>query len=139
MGNLQSQSTSNPTSISQMAAIAALNGPQDSIATMLGAFKKRRDYLIGELISISGITCYSPKGAFYAFPNFNNVLGKTYKGSVIGTSTRLTEILLEDFHTAVVPGVEFGKEGYLRLSFATSMEIIEKGVERIKNAVASFK
>jgi aspartate aminotransferase len=106
---------------------------------MLGAFKKRRDYLIGELISISGITCYSPKGAFYAFPNFNNVLGKTYKGSVIGTSTRLTEILLEDFHTAVVPGVEFGKEGYLRLSFATSMEIIEKGVERIKNAVASFK
>mgnify|MGYP000850611929 FL=1 len=139
MGNLQSQSTSNPTSISQMAAIAALNGPQDSIAVMLEAFKKRRDYLIGELIGIPGITCYNPKGAFYAFPNFNNVLGKKYKGGIVGTSTRLTEILLEDFHTAVVPGVEFGKEGYLRLSFATSMEIIEKGVERIKKAVGSFE
>lgn len=139
MGNIQSQSTSNPASISQMAAVAALNGPQDSIALMLEAFKKRRDYLVGELKSIPGVTCYNPKGAFYVFPNFNNVLGKTYKGRVVDTSAVLTEILLEDFHTAVVPGVEFGKEGYLRLSFATSMEIIEKGVERIKKAVASFE
>ncbi|MCX5810695.1 MAG: pyridoxal phosphate-dependent aminotransferase [Proteobacteria bacterium] len=139
MGNIQSQSTSNPASISQMAAVAALNGPQDSIALMLEAFKKRRDYLVRELKSIPGVTCYNPKGAFYVFPNFNNVLGKTYKGRVVDTSTALTEILLEDFHTAVVPGVEFGKEGYLRLSFATSMEVIEKGVERIKKAVASFE
>ena len=139
MGNIQSQSTSNPTSISQMAAVAALNGPQDSITLMLEAFKKRRDYLVKELKSIPGVTCYNPKGAFYVFPNFNNVLGKTYKGRVVDTSTALTEILLEDFHTAVVPGVEFGKEGYLRLSFATSMEVIEKGVERIKKAVASFE
>ncbi|MCX5817393.1 MAG: pyridoxal phosphate-dependent aminotransferase [Proteobacteria bacterium] len=139
MGNIQSQSTSNPTSISQMAAVAALNGPQDSITLMLEAFKKRRDYLVKELKSIPGVTCYNPKGAFYVFPNFNNVLGKKYKGRVVDTSTALTEILLEDFHTAVVPGVEFGKEGYLRLSFAASMEVIEKGVERIKKAVASFE
>ena len=139
MGNIQSQSTSNPASISQMAAVAALSGPQDSITLMLEAFKKRRDYLVGELKSIPGVTCYNPKGAFYVFPNFNKVLGKKYKGRVVDTSTALTEILLEDFHTAVVPGVEFGKEGYLRLSFATSMEIIEKGVERIKKAVASFE
>jgi len=139
MGNIQSQSTSNPASISQMAAVAALNGPQDSITLMLEAFKKRRDYLVRELKSIPGVTCYNPKGAFYVFPNFNNVLGKKYKGRVVDTSTALTEILLEDFHTAVVPGVEFGKEGYLRLSFATSMEVIEKGVERIKKAVASFE
>jgi aspartate aminotransferase len=139
MGNIQSQSTSNPASISQMAAIAALNGPQDSISHMLEAFKKRRDYLVKELKSIPGVTCYNPKGAFYVFPNFNNVLGKKYMGRAVDTSAALTEILLEDFHTAVVPGVEFGKEGYLRLSFATSMEVIEKGVERIKKAVASFE
>jgi aspartate aminotransferase len=139
MGNIQSQSTSNPASISQMAAIAALNGPQDSIASMLKAFKERRDYLIKELTGIPGVTCYNPKGAFYAFPNFSSVLGKKYKGRVVETSTMLTEILLEDFYTAVVPGIEFGKEGYLRLSFATSMEVIEKGVERIKKAVSSFE
>ena len=139
MGNIQSQSTSNPASISQMAAVAALNGPQDSIVMMLKAFKERRDYLVKELKSIQGVTCYNPKGAFYVFPNFNCVLNKKYKGRAVDTSTVLTEILLEDFHTAVVPGVEFGKEGYLRLSFATSMEVIKKGVERIKEAVASFE
>jgi len=139
MGNIQSQSTSNPTSVSQMAAVAALNGPQDSIAMMVEAFKARRDYLVGELKSIPGVTCYNPKGAFYVFPNFNAVLGKKYKGTIIDSSSTLTAILLEGFHTAVVPGIEFGKEGYLRLSFATSMEIIQKGIERIKHAVASLE
>lgn len=138
MSNIQSQSTSNPTSISQKAAVAALNGPQDFIETMVSEFKKRRDFLVRELHSIEGVTCYNPKGAFYVFPNFNKLLGKKYKGKKIGSSSVLTEILLEDFHTAVVPGVEFGKEGYLRLSFATSMEVIKKGVERIKKAVASL-
>jgi aspartate aminotransferase len=139
MGNIQSQSTSNPASISQMAAVAALNGPQDFIATMVDAFAKRRDYIVTELKSIPGVTCYNPRGAFYVFPNFNAVLGRRYKGRIIDTSAALTEILLEDFHTAVVPGVEFGKEGYLRLSFATSMEVIRKGIERIKKAVASLE
>jgi aspartate aminotransferase len=139
MGNIQSQSTSNPTSISQIAAAAALNGPQDSIAFMLDAFKKRRDFLVEELRSIPGVTCYNPKGAFYVFPNFNSVLGKKYKGTLIDSSSTLTTMLLEGFHTAVVPGIEFGKEGYLRLSFATSMEIIQKGIERIKHAVASLE
>lgn len=138
MSNIQSQSTSNPTSISQKAAVVALNGPQDFIKTMVSEFKKRRDFLVRELRSIEGVTCYNPKGAFYVFPNFNKLLGRKYKGKKIGSSSVLTEILLEDFHTAVVPGVEFGKEGYLRLSFATSMEVIKKGVERIKKAVASL-
>jgi len=138
MSNIQSQSTSNPTSISQKAAVVALNGPQDFIKTMVSEFKKRRDFLVSELRSIEGVTCYNPKGAFYVFPNFNKLLGRKYKGKKIGSSSVLTEILLEDFHTAVVPGVEFGKEGYLRLSFATSMEVIKKGVERIKKAVASL-
>jgi len=135
MSNIQSQSTSNPTSISQMAAIAALNGPQDIIPIMVNEFKKRRDFIISELRAIVGVTCYNPKGAFYAFPNFNAILGKRYKDKTIDSSATLTEILLEDFHTAVVPGAEFGKEGYIRLSFATSMDVIKKGLERIKKAV----
>lgn len=139
MSNIQSQSTSNPASISQMAAVAALNGPQDGIALMLEAFKARRNYLVQELRSIQGITCYDPKGAFYVFPNFNAVLGRKYKGTTIDSSATLATMLLEGFHTAVVPGIEFGKEGYLRLSFATSMEVIQKGVERIKHAVASLE
>ena len=78
-------------------------------------------------------------GAFYVFPNFSNLLGRTYKGKAIDTSAALTALLLEEFHTAVVPGVEFGKEGYLRLSFATSMEVIEKGIDRIKKAVSALE
>jgi aspartate aminotransferase len=139
MSNIQSQSTSNPTSISQRAAIAALNGPQESIAAMLEQFKKRRDFLVSGFKGIEGVTCYNPRGAFYVFPNFGKVLGRRYKGKVIDSSAALTTLLLEEFHTAVVPGVEFGKEGYLRLSFATSMEVIEKGFERIRKAVASLE
>ena len=138
MGNIQSQSTSNPTSISQMAAIAALNGPQNSIALMIEAFQTRRDFLVRELRGIPGVTCYNPKGAFYVFPNFSSVLGKKHKGTIIDSSSTLTTMLLEGFHTAVVPGIEFGKEGYLRLSFATSMEVIQKGIKRIKHAVESL-
>lgn len=138
MSNIQSQSTSNPTSISQYAALAALTGPQDCIAIMVGEFQKRRDYLVRELTRIAGVTCYNPRGAFYAFPNFNNLLGRNYKDKALDTSAALTELLLEEFHTAVVPGAEFGKEGYLRLSFATSMEVIQKGVERIQKAATSL-
>jgi len=138
MSNIQSQSTSNPTSISQYAALAALTGPQDFIATMVGEFQKRRDYLVRELSNIPGVTCYNPRGAFYVFPNFNALLGKKYKDKAIDSSASLTELLLDEFHTAVVPGAEFGKEGYLRLSFATSMEVIKKGVERIQKAAASL-
>jgi len=139
MSNIQSQSTSNPTSISQMASIAALNGPQDCIAAMVSEFKKRKDFLVEGLRNIDGVTCYDPRGAFYVFPNFNALMKKRYKGKPVKTSAGLTEILLEDFHTAVVPGIEFGKEGYVRLSFATSMEVIQKGLDRIKNAAAEMK
>ncbi len=139
MSNIQSQSTSNPTSISQKAALAALTGPQDFLGVMLKAFRERRDFLVAGLRAIEGVTCYNPKGAFYVFPNFNCVLGRQFKGKSITTSNVWTEILLEDFHTAVVPGAEFGKEGYLRLSFATSMEIIRKGLDRITEAARSLR
>ncbi|MBP6940438.1 MAG: pyridoxal phosphate-dependent aminotransferase [Syntrophorhabdaceae bacterium] len=139
MSNIQSQSTSNPTSISQMASIAALNGPQDCIASMVSEFKKRKDFLVEGFRGIDGVTCYDPRGAFYVFPNFSAYMKKRYKGRPVKTSAGLTEILLEEFHTAVVPGIEFGKEGYLRLSFATSMEIIQKGLDRIKKAAAEMR
>ncbi|MFZ2799551.1 MAG: pyridoxal phosphate-dependent aminotransferase [Syntrophorhabdus sp.] len=138
MSNIQSQSTSNPTSISQYAALAALTGPQDFISMMVGEFQKRRDFLVRELTSIPGVTCYSPRGAFYVFPNFNALLGKRFNERTIDSSAALTELLLEEFHTAVVPGAEFGKEGYLRLSFATSMDVIKTGAERIQKAAASL-
>ncbi len=139
MGNIQSQSTSNPTSIAQMAAVAALNGDQSIIGTMVAEFRKRKDFLVKGLRDIPGVTCYDPRGAFYVFPNFNCIIGKKYKDRTVDNSTTWTEILLDDFHTAVVPGVEFGKEGYLRLSFATSMDILQKGLERITRAAAALK
>ncbi len=138
MSNIQSQSTSNPTSISQKAALAALNGPQDFVEMMVKEFKKRRDYFVSGLNSIEGVTCYNPAGAFYVFPCFKGLAGRSYKGKKVTSIAQWTEILLEDFHVAVVPGSEFGKEGYLRLSFATSMEVIEKGLQRIKRAVESL-
>ena len=138
MGNIQSQSTSNPASISQMAALAALTGSQDFISIMVAEFKKRKDFLVKSLREIEGVTCYDPKGAFYVFPNFNSIMGRKFKDRIIDSSTAFTELLLDEFHTAVVPGVEFGNEGYLRLSFATSMDIIKKGVDRIKKAVSEL-
>jgi aspartate aminotransferase len=138
MGNIQSQSTSNPTSISQIAALAALTGPQDSVREMVGEFKVRRDFIVRELNEMEGVRCFNPKGAFYVFPNFSSLIGKKLKDKVINSSTTLTQILLESYHVAVVPGVEFGKEGYLRLSFATSIDVIKKGIERVKKAVESL-
>lgn len=138
MSNIQSQSTSNPTSISQKAALAALTGPQDFVGMMVGEFTKRRDFLVSGLNSIDGVSCFNPKGAFYVFPCFKGLSDRAYKGRKVTSTAKWAQILLEDFHVAVVPGVEFGKEGHLRLSFATSMEVIEKGLERIKRAVRSL-
>jgi len=135
MSSIQSQSTSNPTSISQKAALAALTGPQESVAVMVQEFKRRRDFLVDGLNNIGGVSCFNPKGAFYVFPSFKDLADRTYRGKRVTSIAQWAEILLEDFHVAVVPGGEFGKEGYLRLSFATSMAVIEKGLERIKRAV----
>jgi len=138
MSNIQSQSTSNPTSISQKAALAALTGPQDFVGMMVEEFTKRRDFFVSGLNGIDGVTCFNPKGAFYVFPCFKGLLDRTYKGRRVTSIAKWAEILLEDFHVAAVPGEEFGKAGYLRLSFATSMEVIEKGLERIKKAVRAL-
>ena len=126
---VQSHSTSNPTSISQQAAIEALTGSQDSVARMLQAYNERRDWLIPALNDLPGVTCATPEGAFYAFPSV--------KGTGL-TSEELTTRLLERAHVAVTPGDAFGAPGYLRLSYATSLEKLEAGVERIRGVLSDL-
>ena len=135
MCNIQSQSTSNPTSISLKAATEALKGPQDSVETMRIEFEKRRNYIVDRLNAIKGVSCLKPQGAFYVFPNMKKVLGKTYNGVTVATALDLSNYLLEKARIAVVPGDAFGATGYLRLSYATSMENIQKGLDRLEEAL----
>jgi len=135
MTNLQSHSTSNPTSISQKAALAALEGPQEPLHNMVAEFARRRDYIVERLNSINGISCLRPQGAFYVFPDISQIVGKTFKGRIIKDSMTLTELLLDEVKVAVVPGSAFGADGNLRLSYATSMENISKGLDRIEELI----
>ncbi len=138
MENVQSQSTSNPTSISQVAAEAALNGDQNCIAPMLRAFRERHVFVVGELNKIPGLSCIMAGGAFYAFPDARVAIATLHRKGVIAQATdiALSEYLLVEAGVAVVPGSAFGSEGYIRLSFATSMENLTKALERIKKALS---
>ncbi len=138
MSNIQSQSTSNPTSISQKAAVEALRGPQDFIGTMNKEFDKRRRYMVDRLNRIPGVSCLKPVGAFYAFPRVSALYGKSIKGRPIRNSSDLAAYLLEDAKVALVSGDAFGADAYIRLSYATSMEAIQKGLDRIEQAVQSL-
>ncbi len=124
---LQSQSTSNATSIAQYAALEALRGPMDSVKTMLAEYTRRRERILSGLRAISGITCTAPQGAFYVFPNIAAKLNAR-----MPTDTHAASLLLEREHVAVVPGAAFGAPGYLRLSYATSIERIEEGLRRLQ-------
>ena len=135
---LQSQNTSNPTSIAQKAAVEALNGPQESVFVMVSEFEKRRNVIVAALNEIPGVSCFNPQGAFYVFPDFSGVFGRSYKGKPISTSTDLAAYLLDGANVAVVPGIEFGHDAFIRLSYATSMELIQTGVERIREAVKNL-
>jgi len=140
MGNIQSQSTSNPASISQKAALEALKGGyQDFITMMVERFDRRRKYIVERLNRIEGFTCFTPKGSFYVFPNISGILGKRFNNHVIDSSVRFAEYLLNEAKVAAVPGEAFGAPGYMRLSYATSMENIEKGLDRIEKAIKYFK
>ncbi len=139
MTKTQSQSTSNPTSIALKAATEALRGPQEAVEEMRKEFAKRRDYIVERCNSIEGMSCLKPTGAFYVFPNISGFLGKGFENRRIDNSADLTDYLLDTARVAVVPGAEFGAEGYLRLSFATSRENITKGMDRIAEAVAKLK
>jgi aspartate aminotransferase len=130
MLNVQSHSTSNPSSIGQSAAIEALTGPQESVGAMLGEYSRRREYILDALKGIPGITCSTPEGAFYAFPNISNCLHGD-----IRTSAEFAQRLLEEEHTVVTDGGCFGAEGYLRISYATSMQQLEEGMKRLRRFV----
>ena len=132
MSRLQSHSTSNPDSIAQRAALRAISAGQEAVKEMVAEFKKRRDYMVERLNSIKGFSCLKPQGAFYVFPNVSAVLGKSFNGHRISDSSSLTELLLTKAKVAVVPGSAFGRDGYLRLSYATSMENIIKGLDNIE-------
>ncbi|HUI73342.1 MAG TPA: pyridoxal phosphate-dependent aminotransferase [Candidatus Acidoferrum sp.] len=133
---VQSQSTSNPTSIAQYAALAAMTGPMDSVPLMLAEYARRRHRIVGGLRAISGVTCEWPGGAFYAFPNVQAHLAAGSRDPIANNCTELTRLLLEKAHVAVVPGEAFGAPGYLRLSYATSIERIEEGLRRMEKLLA---
>lgn len=135
MNNIQSQSTSNPTSIAQKASVEALAGPQDEVGKMVTAFGQRRNYIVDRLNKIPGVSCYKPVGAFYVFPNFSSYYGKSFEGKKIENSTVLADYLLDVAKVAVVPGVEFGADPFERLSYATSMGDIKEGLNRIEEAL----
>ncbi len=138
MNKVQDSSTSNPSSLSQHGAIAALTGPQGPVEEMRASFERRRDFMLGLLARIPGVSCGKPDGAFYAFPDVSACLGRAYKGEAIAGTVRLCEVLLEEFGVAAVPGAAFGAEGFLRLSFATSNEEIQRGVERLGAGLAAL-
>ena len=139
MTNIQSQSTSNPNSIAMKASTEALIGTQDAVSAMVGEFDKRRVYMVERLNRIKGITCLRPNGAFYAFPNVTGLLRKNFNGKLIETSSDMATLLLDEVKVALVPGSAFGAEGFLRLSYATSMEKIKEGIDRVEKAVGMLK
>ncbi len=138
MENVQSQSTSNPTSISQVAAEAALNGDQGCIAPMVKAFRERHVFVVNELNNIPGVKCIMAGGAFYTFPDMRPAIARLHQRGTIkeANDLALSEYLLEHAGVAVVPGSAFGSEGYARLSFATSMENLQNAISRIAKALA---
>lgn len=138
MSNIQSQSTSNPTSIAQKGAEEALKGPQDAVGMMVGEFDKRRAYIVERLNGMEGISCLNPDGAFYVFPRVDALYGRKAGDAPIETSIDLCDYLLKEVKVAAVPGGAFGADAYIRLSYATSMEVIKKGLDRIEKAFKKF-
>ncbi len=138
MENVQSQSTSNPCSISQVAAETALNGDQGCIQPMLAAFRERHVFVVNALNAIPGVSCILAGGAFYAFPDMRPAIQRLHAAGTLKAATdiALSEYLLEKAEVAVVPGSAFGSEGYVRLSFATSMQNLENALARIAKAMA---
>ncbi|MBQ3568663.1 MAG: pyridoxal phosphate-dependent aminotransferase, partial [Anaerotignum sp.] len=139
MASLQSHMASNPNSIAQAATVAALNGPQDCVAEMLVEFKKRRDYIFEREEAIPMLSALKPQGAFYLFVDVSATYGKSYEGAVIGSAADFATVLLDKKYVAVVPCADFGMPDYIRLSYATSMEIIKEGMDRIEAMVNELK
>lgn len=136
---LQSQSTTNPTSFVQHATIAALEGPRGDLDAMVREFQARRDLMVAGLRSIDGVECRMPEGAFYAFPSVKGLLGRRAGDTVLDDDLAVASWMLEAAQSAVVPGAAFGAPGYVRLSYATSRELIAKGITRIRQAVSTLR
>jgi len=134
MLKLQSHSTSNPTSIAQKAAVEALRGPQDSVGAMLAEYRRRRDFVIKRLRDIPGVTCAEPRGAFYAYPN----VGIALRQKGIQTAQQFCERLLAEAHVAAVPGEAFGTSRHIRISYAASMNDLQRGLDRIHQFVVKY-
>ena len=138
MTDVQSQVTSNPTSIAQWAAVEALSGPQDEVAKMAGEFDRRRRVIIEGLNAIPGVRCVMPKGAFYAFPNVSGLFGKRAKSGVLRGSADVCGFLLDEARIATVAGVDFGSDAHIRLSYATGLDTIKEGLARMDAAVRAL-
>ncbi len=138
VGKIQSQQTSNPCSIAQAAAVAALTGPQESTREMVTAFDERRGVIVDRLNRIVGVSCPTPTGAFYVFPNVSALYGSSYENHRIEGSVDLCTFLLEEMHVACVPGSAFGMDAHIRLSYATSMENIQKAMDRIEEGIGKL-
>jgi aspartate aminotransferase len=139
MTDVQSQVTSNPTSIAQWAAVEALSGPQDEVAKMAGEFDRRRRVIVDGLNAISGVRCVMPKGAFYAFPNVSGLFGKRTKTGLLAGSADVCAFLLDEARVATVAGVDFGSDAHIRLSYATGLDTIKEGLSRMDAAVRSLR
>ncbi|MNE25366.1 Aspartate aminotransferase [compost metagenome] len=140
MRKVASQTTSNPSSISQWAAVEALNGPQDFLAERSAAFEKRRDLVVSMLNQATGIRCPTPEGAFYVYPSIEGLIGKTTEAGVVITDDEVfTAELLNAEGVAVVQGAAFGLSPYFRISYATSEAVLEEGCRRIQKFCASLK
>ncbi|QZY55679.1 pyridoxal phosphate-dependent aminotransferase [Crassaminicella profunda] len=135
INNIQSHATSNPNTIAQYASIAALKGDQEPINKMIEAFVGRRNYMVEKINTINGISCRMPEGAFYVMVNISKLIGKIFNGFTINGSMDFAEYLLQNVNVAVIPGVAFGADHYIRLSYATSLENIEEGLKRIEKAI----
>lgn len=139
MQMVQDQSTSNAPSFTQKAAVAALKGPQDIFLPMVQEYRGRREMMVDALNSMPGVRCRRPEGAFYVLPNVRGLFGRLYKGEPVQSAMQISELLLNDFRVAAMPGTPFGAEGYIRMSFATSREQLRKGLERFRDFVGSVR
>ena len=139
MIKIQGQSTSNPSSISQYAALAGISGSKEFLEPCLNAFDERRHHVVDKLNSIDGISCILPEGAFYAYPNVSGLIGKkTQNGKILNNDAEIVEWLLDTAEVAAVPGVAFGLEPYFRVSYATSLEVLKEAINRIEKAVLTL-
>jgi aspartate aminotransferase len=139
MTDVQSQVTSNPSSIAQWAAVEALSGPQDEVAKMAGEFDRRRRLIIDGLNALPGVRCATPKGAFYAFPDISGLLGRRRPGGApLAGSADVASFFLDEARVAIVPGADFGSDVHVRLSYATSADLISEGLRRMSEAIGKL-